>query len=78
MCSRRIRHVDQYLGNVFHQHRIVNGVEFLEICRLDVLHQQIQLPLNLAMFDIVDDAGMIANFRQDLTSREQTACGRQN
>ena len=58
-------HINEDLGDVLQQHRVVLGVKLLEVGGLDVIHQQVELALNLAVLDVADDAVVVADLGKD-------------
>ena len=58
-------HVDEDLGDVLQQHRVMLGVELLEVRGLDVIHQQVGPARDFAVLDVADDVVVVADLGQD-------------
>ena len=70
-------HVNENLRDVFQQHRVVLRVKLLEVRGLDVIHQQVELSLDLAVLDVADDAVVVADLGEDFGPAHKAPPGQQ-
>ena len=71
------RHVNQDLRDIFRQDGVMLREQFLQIRRLDVIHDHVKCSALPAMFHIADDIIALIDFGKHLAPAQKPAAGQQ-